>query len=72
MKLEVYDYSSGTSVANGSVVKYKEMTIYDLRNKIFIYSPSFYNRGMSWSLTQYEKFQTDFYFQTSQYENIEN
>lgn len=69
--LDVYNYSSKASVSNGSVVKYKEMTIYDLRNKVFIYSPTFYTRAMTFGLTQYEKFQTNFYFQTSQYENLE-
>lgn len=69
-KVDIYNYSSGTSVKNGECVKYKEIEIYDLRNKIYIYSPTFYQTAISWSLAQYETFKADFYFQTSAQDNF--
>lgn len=70
VQVDIYNYSSGESMENGEFVKYKEMEIYDLRNKIYIYSPTFHHVAESWSLTQYETFRTDFYFQTSRQENF--
>ena len=51
-KVEIYNFSSGTSLANGEFVRYKEIEVYDLRNKIYIYSPTFYHTSESWGLTQ--------------------
>ena len=69
-KVEIYNFSSGTSVANGEFVRYKEIEVYDLRNKIYIYSPTFYHTSESWGLTQYETFETNFFLQTSRQENF--
>lgn len=70
LKVEIVNYySEGNDVtAIGEEVKYKEIKIVDLRNKVFAYSPVFYNVGVSFALTQYETFQTDFYFIS---ENVE-
>ena len=70
IQVEIYNYSSGTNIENGEFVKYKEIEIYDLRNKTYIYSPTFYHISETWSLAQYETFKTDFYFQTSRQESF--
>lgn len=63
LEVEIFNYHSSSDEFTplGSTVKYKEITIVDLRNKVFIFSPVFYNIGMTYSLTQYEKYRTDFY-----------
>lgn len=57
LEVEIFNYhsSSNDAVPIGSTVKYKEITITDLRNKMFLFSPAFYNSGSTYSLTQYEK-----------------
>ena len=48
---------------------YKEFIIEDLKNKVFMYSPVFYNNGTTFDLTYYETFRTNFYFKTESYQN---
>ena len=63
IEVEVFNYHSSQDerVPIGSFVNYKNIRIVDLRNKIFLFSPTFYNAGLTIGLTQYEKFKTDFY-----------
>ena len=71
--LEIYNYSSGLEDEEiGSFITYKEMIIHDYRNKQFVYSPVFRHCSVTYGLTQYETFQTDFYLSTSKYDNIDN
>ena len=73
VNLEIYNFSSGLDEDEvGSFITYKEIIIHDYRNKQFIYSPAFHYCGVTYSLTQYETFQTDFYLHTTKFENIEN
>ena len=64
MEVEIFNYHapSEENVSIGDEVKYKEITIVDLRNRVFVFSPVFYNVGVTYALTQYEKYKTDFYF----------
>ena len=43
--------------------------IKDYKNKVFVYSPIFYNTGSTYGLSSYESYKTDFYFSTSKVEN---
>ena len=66
MEVEIFNYHapSEENVSIGDEVKYKEITIVDLRNRVFVFSPVFYNVGVTYALTQYEKYKTDIYFTT--------
>lgn len=69
VEVEVFNYHSSQTerVPIGSFVNHKNIKILDLRNKIFLFSPAFYNAGLTIGLTQYEKFKTDFYLSTNIY-----
>lgn len=69
LEVEVFNYSSEKS--NDSIVKYQEMLVADLRNKQFMFSNAFHFCGLSYGLTQYEKFRTKFYIKTGIAENAE-
>lgn len=73
LEVEVYNYHASSSeyAHVGENVKYKEFTIVDLRNKVFIFSPAFYNVGVTFALTQYEKYRTNFYFKSGQIDSAE-
>lgn len=73
LEVEIFQYyaSNDDYVHPGENVKYKEITIVDLRNKVFAFSPLFYNVGITFALMQYEKYKTDFYFKTGQVESVE-
>ena len=62
------DMSSGIEFSNE--IKYKSITIKDYKNKVFVYSPIFYNTGSTYGLSSYESYKADFYFSTSKVENI--
>lgn len=68
LEVEVFHYHAPCDdcVNIGENVKYKEITIVDLRNKVFVFSPWFYNVETTFALTQYEKYKTEFYFKTEQ------
>lgn len=71
IKVDVFNYSSDAmAISIGSPIKYKSITICDRKNKLFLYSPAFYSMGITWGRTQYEKFQTDYFFETDSYEDI--
>lgn len=73
VNLEIYNYSTSLDEEiEGSFITYKEIIIHDYRNKQFVYSPAFRYCGVTYSLTQYQTFQTDFYLHTTKFENIEN
>lgn len=73
LEVEVFNYHAPREdhVDIGENVKYKEITIVDLRNKVFIFSPLFFNVGITFALTQYEKYKTDFYIKTGQVDSVE-
>jgi len=72
VEVEVFNYfsSENENASIGLVVKNKKIKIFDLRNKLFLFSPVFYNSGVSFDLTQYEKFKTDFYFSTTVFTDV--
>lgn len=67
LEVEVFNhhFSNEDYVPIGAEVNYREITIVDLRNKMFLFSPVFYNAGFTIALTQYEKFKTKFFLSTS-------
>ena len=69
LEITIYNYSSNSFLSDNSTVEYKEFIIEDLKNKIFMYSPVFYNNGTTFALTYYEVFRTNFYFKTESYQN---
>ena len=69
LEITIYNYSSNSFLSNNSTVEYKEFIIEDLKNKVFMYSPVFYNNGTTFDLTYYETFRTNFYFKTESYQN---
>ena len=69
LEITIYNYSSNSFLSDNSTVEYKEFIIEDLKNKIFMYSPVFYNKGTTFALTYYEVFRTNFYFKTESYQN---
>ena len=73
LEVEIFNYHSPNEefVPVGSNVKYREINIIDLRNKIFVFSPVFYNVGITYSLTQYERYRTNFYISTGKVEDVE-
>lgn len=72
VEVEVFNYyAQDESVPIGSFVKNKEIKIFDLRNKFFLFSPAFYNAGVSFGLTQFEKFKTSCYFSTNVFADAE-
>lgn len=68
--VDIYDYFNDTEEDDFS--GNKEMIICDYRNSQFFYSSTFYCSRKTYGLAQYETFQTNFYLNTSRYENIEN
>lgn len=70
LEVEINHHSSfgmdGLSV--GNEINYHTIKIEDRRNKAFYYSTSFLYAGVTWSLTQYEKYRTNFYFFTEDIE----
>ena len=74
MEVEIFNYHapSEENVSIGDEVKYKEITIVDLRNRVFVFSPVFYNVGVTYALTQYEKYKTDFYFTTGKVDSVDS
>ena len=74
MEVEIFNYHapSQENVSIGDEVKYKEITIVDLRNRVFVFSPVFYNVGVTYALTQYEKYKTDFYFTTGKVDSVDS
>ena len=73
IELEVFNHRllKEDYVPVGSQINYRGITIIDLRNKAFFFSPAFRNEGFTIALTQYEKFKTDFYLSTSTVEDVE-
>lgn len=73
LEVEVFNYHASNEeyVSIGTNIKYKEITIVDLRNKMFAFSPVFHNVGVTFALTQYEKYKADFYMTTGQVDNID-
>lgn len=74
LEVEIFNYHSlsNDTVPIGSTVKYKDIIIADLRNKVFLFSPAFYNSGSTYALTQYEKYRTNFYLKTGKVDNAKS
>lgn len=72
LEVEIFNYYTPSEeyTSIGDNVKYKKITIVDLRNKVFAFSPVFYNISVTFALTQYEKYKTDFYMMTGQADSV--
>lgn len=68
--VDIYDYFN--DIEEDDFSGNKEMIICDYRNNQYFYSSTFSCCKKAYGMAQYETFQTNFYLNTSRYENIEN
>ena len=55
MEVEIFNYHapSEENVSIGDEVKYKEITIVDLRNRVFVFSPVFYENEYTQNVSSF-------------------